>query len=91
MKKTSILLLGLLTMFSACETDFEVNAPWKDITIVYGLLNQNDSVHFIKITKAFLVEGNALDTAQVAGYSQYDDSEIDVTIQQVGGSGNYTL
>jgi len=91
MKKTSILLLGFLAFFSACETDFDVNAPWKDITTVYGLLNQNDSVHSIKITKAFLVEGNALDTAQVPGYSQYDNNEIDVTIQQVGGTGNYTL
>lgn len=82
MKKTSILLLGFLALFPACETDFEINAPWKDITIVYGLLNQQDTVHYIKINKAFLGDTNALVMALIPDSSQYDTSEIKVTIQQ---------
>ena len=91
MKKTSILLLGLFALFPACETDFEINAPWKDITIVYGLLNQQDTVHYIKINKAFLGEANALEMALIPDSSQYDTNDIKVTIQQIGGAGNYTL
>lgn len=71
MKKTSILLLGFLALFSSCETDFEINAPWKDITIVYGLLNQNDSIHYIKINKVFLGEDNALNMALIRDSSEY--------------------
>ena len=76
MKKSKYLLILFSTfiLFNTCETDFNINADWKDITIVYGLLNQNDSVHYIKITKAFLGEGNALVMAQNPDYSNYGTS-----------------
>ena len=28
-------VLAILAVFSGCDTDFEVNAEWKDISIVY--------------------------------------------------------
>jgi hypothetical protein len=49
-----VLLLLIPLAFTSCETDFELNAEWKDITIVYGILNQNDTAHYIRIQKAFL-------------------------------------
>jgi hypothetical protein len=48
-----------------------VNADWKDITIVYGILNQTDTAHYIKITKAFLGPGNELGYAQIYDSSNY--------------------
>jgi hypothetical protein len=67
-----ILLLG--PFFYSCDSKLDVNAEWKDITVVYGLLNQNDSLHYFKITKAFLGEGNALSFAQIPDSSYYHDS-----------------
>jgi hypothetical protein len=62
MKK--FLFAALLTSFIyGCSTDFDINSEWKDITVVYCLLNQNDSVHYVKINKAFLGDGNALTMA----------------------------
>jgi hypothetical protein len=58
-----LLLLFLPLLFISCETDFELNAEWKDYTIVYGILNQNDSMHYIRIQKAFLGDGNVLHMA----------------------------
>lgn len=68
MKKLSkyrryLLLLFLPLFFVSCETDFELNAEWKDYTIVYGILNQNDDTHYIRIQKAYLGEGNVLHMA----------------------------
>jgi len=68
MKKLSIyrqylLLFFLPLLFVSCETDFELNAEWKDYTIVYGILNQKDSIHYIRIQKAFLGKGNVLHMA----------------------------
>ncbi|MFN3874859.1 MAG: hypothetical protein ACK4L7_02980, partial [Flavobacteriales bacterium] len=57
--------LMALSLLGACSTELDVNEPYKDISIVYGLLNQRDSLHFVKINKAFLGEGNALDMARV--------------------------
>ena len=82
-----LLFIYFFSVLTACETDFEVNAPWKDITIVYGLISQNDSVHYIKVNKAFLGDGNALDYAAIADSSSYGD-KIEVTIIEKGLNGS---
>jgi len=90
MKRLILQLLAsllLLTTFTGCETDFDINAEWKDITIVYGLISQNDSVHYIKVNKAFLGEGNALTYAQIADSSNYGDN-IEVAITETGLNGS---
>lgn len=69
----ALLAASLLT---ACSTELDINEPYKDITVVYGLLNQKDSVHFVKINKAFLGEGNALDMALVQDSSEYSGEAI---------------
>lgn len=61
--------LGLLLMLnftlSACDNEVDINADWKEILVVYGLLDPLDSVQYIKINKAFLNENqNALKVAQ---------------------------
>ncbi|MCB0397319.1 MAG: hypothetical protein KDD36_11725, partial [Flavobacteriales bacterium] len=65
----------------SCETDFDVNAPYTETTIVYALLNQNDTAHYIKINKAFLGEGNALEMATVYDSANYT-GQLDVYLQQ---------
>lgn len=48
----------LLLILASCSEDFKVNADWKNITVVYGLLNPNqeDSIHYIRITHGFTNE-----------------------------------
>ncbi len=78
-------LLRLLILFIlpglliSCETDFNVIADYKEVAIVYGLLNQQDSIHYLRINKAFLGNGNALTYAQVADSSSFGD-DITVTL-----------
>lgn len=70
-----LLLLSISSVaFQSCETDFDVTAPYKDITVVYGLISQNDSVHYIKINKAFIGEGNKLEYAQNEDSSSYGNN-----------------
>lgn len=82
MKKYIILALTFFMSLQACETDFEVNAPWKNITVVYGLLNQNEKPHIIKINKAFLGEAAVSDMAAIADSSEYGADEITVTVER---------
>lgn len=89
MKRFSLRILIstiLLTSFYGCETDFDITAPWKDVTIVYGLISQNDSVHYIKVNKAFLGDGNAYTYAQIADSSSYGNN-IEVSIIENGKNG----
>ena len=66
-------LLLLLPVLFSCNKELKVNANWKDVTVVYGLLDQTADTTFIKVTKAFLGEGNALQFAQVPDSSNYPD------------------
>ena len=78
-KRIVLLITVMLTVFTSCNSDLEVNAPYKDIAIVYGLLNQADSTHYIKINKAFLGQADANDMAQIPDSSDYGDI-LDVKI-----------
>jgi len=81
-----ILLLPLILLLNACETDFNVTADYKDITVVYGILSQNDTVHYLRINKAFLGNGNALEYAQNPDSSSYG-ADIEVTLEEVMQNG----
>jgi hypothetical protein len=53
--KHYFLILGicLACLFYACKPDFDLNAPYKDVTVVYGLLNHQDTIHYVKIYKGY--------------------------------------
>ena|GEM_PF-211640 len=80
----SLLLAGIITMIS-CEKDFKTIADYKDITIVYALLDQHDENIFIKVNKAFLGEGDALIMAQQPDSSNYP-WKLNVRIDEYNGN-----
>lgn len=80
-----LFLLGSIFL-SSCETEIDTIAEYKDITVVYGLLNPNDTTHYVRITKAFSGEGNAYDLASNANNFYYADGELSVTIDEYDAS-----
>jgi hypothetical protein len=76
-------------LFVSCETDFNVIANYKEVAIVYGLLNQNDTIHYLRINKAFLGEGNALEYAKIADSSSFG-ANINVVLTEVTPEGART-
>ena len=80
MTRTILLLITFLVIFASCSTDFEVNAPWKDEAIIYGLIDQTRDTNYIKINKAFLGEADAYDMASEIDSITY--STLDVTIER---------
>lgn len=68
-----LLLLLFIPALYSCNKELKVNADWKDVTVVYGLLDQTDDTTFIKITKAFLGEGDALMFSRIPDSSNYPD------------------
>ncbi len=83
MKKTkNILILSLLaSLFFSCSTEVDINAPWKDITVVYGVLSQHDTIHYIKVNKAFLGDESAYEMAQHSDSLNYHN--VNVTLEKV--------
>jgi len=65
------LLLSLLILTWSCEEEFDINAPYQDITVVFGLLDPGEDTIYIKINKAFLGDGNVLEMAKIEDSSIY--------------------
>jgi hypothetical protein len=69
---TAILVLSL----SSCNEDIEFDGDFEETAIVFGLLNQADSIHYIKITRAFGGSNNSLEVAQIPDSSYFQDIEV---------------
>lgn len=67
-------LLSAILLLSSCKKELNVNADWTETMVVYGLLDQTLDTNYIKITKAFLGPGNAIDFAKIADSSQYKNT-----------------
>ncbi len=81
-----LLVFGFtLFLLPACETDFDVNASYKDITIVYGILDPAQQNQYIRINKAYLGQGDALQYAQIADSITYDTAIIFAKIDELKG------
>jgi len=87
MKKYFPLLILALAIFTlaSCKKTLDVNAEWKDVTVVFGLLDQTESVHYVKVTKAFLGPGDALSFAKIQDSSEYKQP-LEVTMEEYNGS-----
>jgi hypothetical protein len=73
MKKLLLLSVAILSMIFlySCEEEFDINAPYQDITVVYGLIDQGQDSILVKINKAFLGDGDILEMAKIQDSSEY--------------------
>ena len=80
--KYRYLVLGICLgcLFLACKPDFELNAPYKDVTVVYGILDYQDSVHYVKIYKGFQSHQVFIDAKNPDSIYYYD--KINVVLQE---------
>ncbi len=76
-RRLAVLLLPALCLLASCSEDFKIAASYKPVTVVYGLMNMDDTAHYIRIQKAFLDENkSSLDMAQVADSNFYAALEV---------------
>jgi hypothetical protein len=49
---------GLISicLFSTCSEDFQLTEPYKDIPVIYGIINRSDSTQYFRIEKAYVDE-----------------------------------
>ena len=88
MKKSILIIPLLVTLLLSCETDFNVNAEWKEVTVVFGLLDQSQDTQYIRINKAFLGNENADNMAMISDSIHYDPSILDVKMYKVSSQSN---
>lgn len=74
-------LLFLLT-FAACNDKPDLTADYKDISIAYGVLNPDEEIHYFKIYKGFITDGNALVEAGNWENVYYPVDSIEVRLEE---------
>lgn len=73
-------LVAVIFLFVSCNDDVDVLSDYQDIPVVYCLLNQNDTFHYVKLNKAFLGEASASDMAQESDSLFYNDANVWITV-----------
>jgi hypothetical protein len=79
-----IVFLSLIIGLSSCNEKIDLLGDYQETAVVYGLLDHADSLHFIKITRAFIGPGSAVDLAQIPDSSYFNQVDATVT-EYVGG------
>lgn len=87
LKNWILFCLSLSLIPLSCKNDIDINAEWKEIAVVYGLLDIGQTVQYIRIEKAYLNQKE--DAVRLAGISDslYFDS-LSVKIIGMDASGN---
>lgn len=89
MKYLVLFFFAALALFSSCSTDLDVNAPYQDLTVVYGLLNAQDQTQYIRIEKGYLDKStSALTLAQIPDSIYYGDV---LKVQMINQGNNDTI
>lgn len=65
--KPLIILLTVTILFftESCKTDFELFAPYDDIPVIFGMLDQTVDTQFVKINKTYRGDGDNTQYARI--------------------------
>jgi hypothetical protein len=77
----TLFLTSLTLLFTACSEEIDMSGERKETAVIYSLLNQADSIHYVKINRAFIGPGNALEIAQIPDSNYFKN--VQATIQEV--------
>ena len=91
----SLSLLASLAFFNACTTDVDLYADYKDISVIYGLLNATADTNFIRINRAFSGSNDthidANEVALIADSCNYPGKLKAYIVEYKSGYGNQYL
>lgn len=87
MKKYLAVLTVLVTILSlqSCNEDINLDGDFKETAVIYGLLDQGDSVHMIKINRAYIGPGDATQISAIPD-SNYFDNVVATVTEYIGGN-----
>lgn len=71
-----------IMQLTGCKVDFNPNAEWKDIPVVYCLLDQDDDTTWVRVQKCYLGEDNLNAYMQISDSINYPEGAIQVKMLQ---------
>ncbi len=87
----SLFCLITLFTFNSCKTDLDILAPYKEIPVIYGVINHRDPTHYIRVQKAFLGAGDAYSFSAVSDSNYFKDITVKLIQYKLSDSGDSTF
>lgn len=86
MRRSRLLLLlpfSFLLLWG-CEVEFSPNAEWKNVPVVYCLLDQDDDTTWVRVQRCYLADGNIYQYGQYSDSINYPQGSIHVALLAYG-------
>lgn len=77
----SVICIAMIA-FSSCKVDFSPNAEWKEVPVVWCVLDQGDDTTWVRVQKCYLGEDNLCSYAQVTDSINYPAGSICVVLEK---------
>lgn len=78
-----LLSLLICSLFISCDNELDLLDDYREIPVIYGIINPSVTNHYVRVQKSFLGPGNALLMAQYADSLYYDTANIRVYIEKI--------
>jgi hypothetical protein len=82
MIKKAFFIIIVFTLFGGCSNSLSILAPYKEIVSVYGLLNQDDPIQYVRIERVFSGAQSAYVMAQNQDSVYFKSGDLKVTLQR---------
>ena len=66
-----VIIMAFLAAFTCCTTDIDLYADYKEVPVIYGLLDADADTNYVKITRVMSVKGDAYQMALNPDLSNY--------------------
>lgn len=80
--KKFFLIAAFTGILSSCNNEIDALAEYKDLTIIYALLNPNDTDNYVRVQRGFLTDDDATQFFTIEDSLYYDTADIDVFIRE---------
>ena len=67
-------------LMTGCEVEFSPNADWKNVPVVYCLLDQDDDTTWVRVQRCYLSEGNIYQYGSNSDSINYPQGSISVAL-----------
>lgn len=75
-----LFFLPIMLVFISCEVEFSPNAEWKNVPVVYCMIDQDDDTTWVRVQRCYLTEGSIYEYGQVSDSINYPQGAITVTL-----------
>jgi hypothetical protein len=83
MRNSGLFLLLLFLLLLSCRDDFDLEAPYADIPVIFAFLETQEDENFVRVQKAFQgINGNAEASVSSIDSLYYNEEEVSVTISR---------